>query len=108
MSTTVLSPNSNEEIIELMNTKFKPKLKTDNDSIYFTLSNNIINIQNNNNVLTNEKNTLNKMSFLFPSIPIEVSKKLFNFIFVESRKYFQIQKYINRRRNQTNERINPI
>ena len=73
MSTTVLNPHNNEEIISLMNQKFMPKLKTDNDSIYFTLSNNIINIQNIDNELNNENNKINKMSFLFPSIPIEVS-----------------------------------
>ena len=74
MSTRVLNPHNNEEIITLMNKKFMPKLKPDNDSIYFSLSNNIINIQNNNNELNNENIKLNKMSFLFPSIPIEVSK----------------------------------
>ena len=74
MSTRVLNPHNNEEIIALMNKKFMPKLKTDNDSIYFSLSNNIINIQNNNNEFDNDNNKLNKMSFLFPSIPIKVSK----------------------------------
>ena len=75
MSTRVLNPHNNEEIITLMNKKFMPKLKTDNDSIYFSLSNNINNIQyNNKELLNNENIKLNKMSFLFPSIPIEVSK----------------------------------
>ena len=74
MSTRVLNPHNNEEIITLMNKKFMPKLKTDNDSIYFSLSNNINNIQYNNKELNNENIKLNKMSFLFPSIPIEVSK----------------------------------
>ena len=78
MSTLVLKPNNFEEITSIMKKKFCPKLKTEDDSIYFSLNNNNkIDEQKQNN----ENNTFNQMSYLFPSIPIEVSKIIYYIIF---------------------------
>ena len=77
MSTLVLKPN-NEEITTIMNKKFYPKLKTEDDSAYFSINNNTRYDEQKQN---NEKNTFNQMSYLFPSIPIEVSKIIMYIIF---------------------------
>ena len=78
MTTLVLKPNNFEEITSIMKRKFCPKLKTEDDSTYFSLNNNtIIGEQKKNN----ENNTFNQMSFLFPSLPIEVSKINYYIIF---------------------------
>lgn len=78
MSTLVLQPkNSFEEITSIMRKKFGPKLKTEEDSAYFSLNNNQIEEQNKNLELANDINALNKMRFLFPSIPIENIENIF-------------------------------
>ena len=83
MSTIVLKPNNYDEITTIMSKKFRPKLKTEDDSIYF---NNNIDEQRMNYELRSENNTFNQMSSLFPSISIEVSKIniLYNFFIIEN------------------------
>ena len=74
MATTILISKSNEEITTLMNKKFIPKLKTENDSTYFFSGKNIVTQK------VSEENkyfALNKMSFLFPSIPIKKIETIF-------------------------------
>ena len=68
MATTILKSNYNEEISSIMNRKFIPRLNNEDDSNYspYNMSSNI-------NSIYNENNTYNKMSFLFPSVPREVS-----------------------------------
>ena len=86
MTTTLLISNNGDEITSLMNKKFLPRLKTEENSIYYT-SNNDISISEKttqNNI--NGNNTLNKMSYLFPSIPLEVSKIIIYIIFIVCRK----------------------
>ena len=74
MATTLLIPKSNEEITTLMSKKFIPKLKTEDDSTYFFSGKNIVTQK------VSEENkyfALNKMSFLFPSIPITKIETIF-------------------------------
>ena len=94
MSTLVLKPNNFEEITSIMNKKFCPKLKTEDDSVYFSLNNNNkIDEQKQND----EKNAFNQMSFLFPSIPIEVSKNniLYNILLQKIENIFKVNKNIS-------------
>lgn len=76
MTHSIVQSNFNEDIFN--NTIFLPKLKLDND-ISFPYNNNENNPYVNNIIKDNKINTLNQMSFLFPSIPVEVST---NFIFL--------------------------
>ena len=68
MATTILKSNYNDEISSIMNRKFIPRLNTEDDSNY-----SLSNMSSNINSIYNENNTINKMSFLFPSVPREVS-----------------------------------
>lgn len=78
MSTLVLQPNNNfEEITSIMRKKFGPKLKTEEDSVYFSENNNQLEEQNKNLELASDINALNKMRFLFPSIPIKNIENIF-------------------------------
>ena len=67
MNATLLSINSNDEISSIMAKKFASKLKPDT-SYYFSQQKNEINIIPNKE---EENNKLNKMSYIFPSIPEE-------------------------------------
>ena len=71
MANTLLLSNNSDEITSIISKKFAPRLKTDNDSIYYSTSNNNTNLDNNNQNNINSNITLNEMSFLFPSIPLE-------------------------------------
>ena len=68
MATTILKSNYNDEISSIMNRKFIPRLNIEDDSNYSPS-----NMSSNINSINNENNTFNKMSFLFPSVPREVS-----------------------------------
>ena len=74
MATTILISKSNEEITTLMNKKFIPKLKTENDSTYFFSGKNLV---SNEISEENTNSALNKMSFLFPSIPFKKIENIF-------------------------------
>ena len=67
MATTILKSDCNE-ISTIMSRQFIPRLNIENDSNYY-----YSNMSSNANSIFNENNTFNKMSFLFPSIPREVS-----------------------------------
>lgn len=75
MATSILSYDFNDEITTIMNRKFARQLKTDDNSIYLTANTNNFNIlkDDKKNEIENEENKLDKMSFLFPSVPKEVS-----------------------------------
>ena len=68
MTSINLKSNGNDEISKIMNRQFFPRLNKEDDSNYYPL-----NVSNNINSIYNEKNTFNKLCFLFPSIPREVS-----------------------------------
>jgi len=68
MATTILKSDYNEEISTIMTKQFIPRLNTEDDSNCYPS-----NMNSNINNIFNENNTFNKMSFLFPSIPREVS-----------------------------------
>jgi hypothetical protein len=68
MATTILKSNCNDEISTIMSRQFIPRLNIDDDSNYYPSK-----MRSNINSIYNENNTFNKMSFLFPSIPKEVS-----------------------------------
>lgn len=70
MLTTMLRPNCNEEIEGIMSKKFIPTLKTEETSECFFFNAKAHN-ENNMTDLEKEKDKLNKMKYLFPSIPIE-------------------------------------
>ena len=70
MLTTMLRPNCNEEIEGIMSKKFIPTLKTEETSDCFFFNAKAHN-ENNMTDLEKEKDKLNKMKYLFPSIPIE-------------------------------------
>lgn len=74
MSTSILNSYYNEDISSIINKKFASKLKTDDHSIYIPINKNTSNFYcyNKINEFEPEKNKLNKMNFLFPSIPLEV------------------------------------
>lgn len=75
MATSILSYDFNDEITTIINRKFARQLKTDDNSIYLTANTNNFNIlkDDKKNEIENEENKLDKMSFLFPSVPKEVS-----------------------------------
>lgn len=75
MATSILSYDFNDEITTIMNRKFARQLKTDDNSIYLTANTNNFNIlkDDKKNEIENEENKIDKMSFLFPSVPKEVS-----------------------------------
>ena len=68
MTSTNLKSNGNDEISKIMNRQFFPRLNKEDDLNYFPS-----NISSNINNIYNEDNIFNKMSFLCPSIPREVS-----------------------------------
>ena len=70
MLTTMLRPNCNEEIEGIMSKKFIPTLKTEETSDCFFFNAKAHN-ENNMTDLEKENDKLNKMKYLFPSIPIE-------------------------------------
>lgn len=76
MTNLILASNVNEDYNNsFINSKVVPKLKLDND-IYFSFNNNEnYPSTNNTNIFIKDKeiNKLNTMTFLFPSIPIQVS-----------------------------------
>ena len=70
MLTTMLRPNCNEEIEGIMSKRFIPTLKTEETSDCFFFNAKAHN-ENNMTDLEKEKDKLNKIKYLFPSIPIE-------------------------------------
>ena len=76
MLTTMLRPNCNEEIEGIMSKKFIPTLKTEETSDYFFFNAKAHN-ENNMTDLEKENDKLNKMKYLFPSIPIEKIENIF-------------------------------
>ena len=84
MANTLLIKNNGEEIASIMSKKFTPKLKIENNSITYSHE-----IEFENNEMSDEVNTFNKVKFLFPSITLEVSKKniLFNNLFLKKIEY---------------------
>ena len=78
MATTLLMSNNGEEITSIMSKKFAPKLKKDNDSIYYSSKINNMDFENTSQNKIKDKCTLNKMTQLFPSIPLEKIENIIN------------------------------
>ena len=78
MATTLLMSNNGEEITSIMSKKFAPKLKKDNDSIYYSSSIDNMVYENTSANKIKDKCTLNKMTQLFPSIPLEKIENIIN------------------------------
>jgi hypothetical protein len=70
--------NNGEEITSIMSKKFAPKLKKDNDSIYYSSSIDNMVYENTSANKIKDKCTLNKMTQLFPSIPLEKIENIIN------------------------------
>ena len=87
MTTKMLSLNFDSKLNnEIINNKFIPRMKYDNSQIYtYDKENYEINSYYRQN---EEDNKVNKMSFLFPSIPIGVSKYLLLIIYIDYRKNY--------------------
>ena len=85
MTTKILSHNIDSRFNnEIMNSKFTPKMKYDNSQYYsYDKENYEINSHYRKN---DEENKVNKMNFLFPSVPIEVSEK-FLIIYLQTIKF---------------------
>ena len=85
MTTKILSHNIDSRFNnEIMNNKFTPKMKYDNSQYY---SYDKENYEINSHYMKNdEENKVNKMNFLFPSVPIEVSEK-FLIIYLQTIKF---------------------
>ena len=85
MTTKILSHNIDSRFNnEIMNSKFTPKMKYDNSQYY---SYDKENYEINSHYMKNdEENKVNKMNFLFPSVPIEVSEK-FLIIYLQTIKF---------------------
>ena len=66
MTTSLVRENNNEEINEIMKKKLNLKLKTDDNSIYFYINNYI---RKRENELNDENKIINRICYLFPSIP---------------------------------------
>ena len=78
MATTLLMSNNGEEITSIMSKKFAPKLKKDNDSIYYSSKINNMDFENTSQNKIKDKCTLNKMTQLLPSIPLEKIENIIN------------------------------
>jgi hypothetical protein len=78
MATTLLMSSNGEEITSIMSKKFAPKLKKDNDSIYYSSSIDNMVYENTSANKIKDKCTLNKMTQLFPSIPLEKIENIIN------------------------------
>ena len=78
MATTLLMSNKGEEITSIMSKKFAPKLKKDNDSIYYSSKIDNMVYKNTSQNEIKDKCTLNKMTQLFPSIPLEKIENIIN------------------------------
>ena len=84
MAPTLVIVNKDEGINIIMSKKFMPKLTAENDSIYFPL-----NYENNNTNEGNVQNTLDKMSFIFPSMDRETIE-----LFLKNNKNISIEEGI--------------
>ena len=75
MTTSIILPNFDSGYNnEIINNKFIPRMKYDN-SQYYSYEKENYEI-NNDFGQKDEKDKVNKMSFLFPSVPIEVRKNI--------------------------------
>ena len=76
MSTSILKSKDINEFSSFNSRKYAPTLKTEDNSIYNPFSKDNLNFKSSNNFLDIEKSKLNKMSFLFPSIPKEIIENI--------------------------------
>ena len=72
MATTLVIKNNDEGIASIMSKKFMPKLTAENDSMHFSLDYKNINANEKSN-----ENTLNQMSFIFPTLSREKIENIF-------------------------------
>ena len=81
MANTLLIRNNGEEISSLMNKKFSPKLKIANNEITYSQE-----IEFESHEMNDEVYIFNQVKFLFPSLSLEVSKKIIYLIIYFYRK----------------------
>ena len=74
MATTFLTREFTDEINSNMAKRFMPKLKTGEETNYCHINNQSINTPIYANPFNKENDTLHRMTYLFPSVPQEVSK----------------------------------
>ena len=74
MATTILRRDLTDEISLNMSKRFIPKLKTGEETNYFSLNAGGIDSHIYENSFQNENNAFNQITYLFPSIPKEVRK----------------------------------
>ena len=77
MNTTFLSYQDNDEITSIMNKKFISQFKSENDPFYFP-SGPKFNLVKPNEEENSLSNKIDKMNYLFPSIPKEKIEPIFN------------------------------
>ena len=77
MNTTFISYQDNDEITSIMNKKFISQFKSENDPFYFP-SGPKFNLPRIDSDENDFKNKIDKMSYLFPSIPKEKIETIFN------------------------------
>jgi hypothetical protein len=76
MATSILKSKDNNEFSSFNGRKYAPTLKTEDNSIYNPISKDNLSFLSSINFLDIEKSKLNKMSFLFPSIPKDVIENI--------------------------------